>query len=315
MYDDHSLEILDYHRLMLLDEVRTASFLKAILKTVKPGDIVLDMGCGTGILSYFACIAGARHVYAVEQGPILSTAKKICEHNGFQDRVTFLNEWSHKIDLPEKVDVIITETIGNIAFEEGILGWIVDGKNRFLREGGQIIPKKLELVIVTVESHEYDEYLDVWKGDLYSLDYSPLVKIMTNNLLWAEFSPKQYLSDPLSMISVDLQREQRTKIQNQTSFEIKRKGTLNGLGGWFKAQLAPGIHISNAPPNRTSSWNQVYFPIQECIPVNVGDRFDVEVGFSQNAAEWEWKIARKEDRDASGREQVEFHQQSNKGVL
>lgn len=65
MYDDKSLEILEYHRSILLDKVRTESFLRAILKTVK---LVLDMGCGTGILSYYACMAGARRVYAVEQG-------------------------------------------------------------------------------------------------------------------------------------------------------------------------------------------------------------------------------------------------------
>ena len=57
MYDDRTLQIIEYHRSMLIDEVRTTSFLRAILGAVKPGDVVLDMGCGTGVLSYFACIA------------------------------------------------------------------------------------------------------------------------------------------------------------------------------------------------------------------------------------------------------------------
>ena len=122
MYDDRTLQIIEYHRSMLIDEVRTTSFLRAILGAVKPGDVVLDMGCGTGVLSYFACIAGARRVYAVEQGPIIELAKAICQRNGYQERVIFLNDWSTNIDLPEPVDVIITETIGNLGFEEGILG-------------------------------------------------------------------------------------------------------------------------------------------------------------------------------------------------
>ena len=147
---------------MLLDKERTESFLRAILKTVK---LVLDMGCGTGILSYFACMAGARRVYAVEQVPIIAAAKLICKQNGFQDRATFINDWSDKIDLPEKVDVIITETVGNLAFEEGILGWITDEKKRFLEKVGQIIPKTLELLIVPIECAEYDDYIDIWKGD------------------------------------------------------------------------------------------------------------------------------------------------------
>jgi len=87
-------------------------------------------------------------VYTVEQGPIIAAAKLICRHNGFQDRVRFINDWSDKIDLPEKIDLIIIETVGNLAFEEGILGWITDAKKRFLEKGGQIIPKTLELVIL-----------------------------------------------------------------------------------------------------------------------------------------------------------------------
>jgi predicted RNA methylase len=102
-------------------------------------------------------MAGARRVYEVEQGPIIAAAKLICKQNGFQDRVTLINDWSDKIELPEKVDVIITEIVGNLAFEEGILGWITDFKKRFLGKGGQIIPRMLELVIVTVESAEYDD--------------------------------------------------------------------------------------------------------------------------------------------------------------
>jgi predicted RNA methylase len=121
------------------------------------------MGCGTGILSYYACMAGARRVYAVEQGPIIAAAKLICKQNGFLDRVTLINDWSDKIDIPEKVDVIITETVGNLAFEERILGWIIDAKKRYIEKGGQIIPRTLELVIVPVECAEFDDYIDIWK--------------------------------------------------------------------------------------------------------------------------------------------------------
>jgi protein arginine N-methyltransferase 1 len=225
MYDDKSLEILEYHRSILLDKVRTESFLRAILKTVK---LVLDMGCGTGILSYFACMAGARRVYAVEQGPIIAAAKSICRHTGFQDRVTLINDWSDKIELPEKVDVIITETIGNLAFEEGILGWIIDARKQFLGKGGQIIPRTLELVIVPVECAEYDDYIDIWKGEIYTIDFSPVFDMMVNSLLWADFSPEQFLSDPVSMIKVDLQSVENVDFESKSSFIITRDGYLNG---------------------------------------------------------------------------------------
>ena len=119
MYDKTPLQTLDFHRSMLVDEERCRSFMRAIFKTVRPGDIVLDIGSGTGILALFACLAGARHVYALEHDGVIEVARRICRDNGFGDRVTFVRDWSTNVELPERVDVVITETIGNIGFEEG----------------------------------------------------------------------------------------------------------------------------------------------------------------------------------------------------
>ena len=66
------------------------SFLRAILKAVEPGDVVLDIGSGTGVLAYFACMAGAKRVFAVEQDPLVGLAQAISKQNGFDDRVVFL---------------------------------------------------------------------------------------------------------------------------------------------------------------------------------------------------------------------------------
>ena len=162
MYDRTILETIEYHQSMLADKVRMASYLTAILKVVEPGDVVLDIGSGTGILAYFACLAGAKQVYAVEQDPLVGLAQTISRHNGFQDRVTFLNDWSDRIELSELVDVVLTETIGNIGFEEGILGWIIDAKERLLVPNGRIIPQIVELVMVPCQSPTELDLLDDW---------------------------------------------------------------------------------------------------------------------------------------------------------
>ena len=187
MYDPTSAQTLEYHRSMLVDRVRMQSHLRAILKTVKPGDVVLDMGSGTGVLACFACMAGARRVYAVEQGPIIELAKAICRQNGFQDRVVFLNDWSTNVELPEPVDVMVTETIGNIGFEEGILGWVIDAKARLLAAGGRIVPHAVDLVAVPVEqTSDYDFFIDTWNQGFCTLNYAPARFLAVNTMQWTE---------------------------------------------------------------------------------------------------------------------------------
>ena len=290
MYDDRTLQIIEYHRSMLIDEVRTTSFLRAILGTVKPGDVVLDMGCGTGVLSYFACIAGAKRVYAVEHGSIIELAKAICRHNGFQERVIFLNDWSTNIDFPEPVDVIITETIGNLGFEEGILGWIIDAKKRFLTEGGRIIPRSIDMVLVPTENPEYQDTINTWNQELYSLDFSPARPLAVNNLLWAEWTPDLFLSEPALLVSIELAEVECADFSGEISFVAQRDGRIHGLGGWFNAELMPGQTVSNAPPNKAPSWDQTFFPLERPLQVSAGDRLCVEVQVRDNAEHWDWQV-------------------------
>ena len=69
------------HRRMLNDRIRTEAFRDAIEKVVKPGDVVVDVGAGTGILSLFAARAGAARVYAIERSPTIEQAKAIARAN------------------------------------------------------------------------------------------------------------------------------------------------------------------------------------------------------------------------------------------
>jgi protein arginine N-methyltransferase 1 len=287
MYDRTILETLEYHRLMLADKVRMRSFLRAILKVVEPGDVVLDIGSGTGILAFFACMAGARRVYAVEQDPVVELAKVICEQNGFQDRVVFLNEWSDQVELLEPVNVIVTETIGNIGFEEGILGWIIDAKKRLLTSDGQIIPHSLELVVALTEIPVALNLLKDWTKQSYTLDFSPVLDVVANNLLWIELQPKMFLSRPETMIRIKSVEVESTDFAVENVFVAGRDGLVQGLGCWFRAELVPGITISNGPSLEKSSWTQILLPLEQPLHVSAGDQLHVQLQASSNGTHWE----------------------------
>ena len=317
MYELTTIESMAYHHSMLADEVRTRTFLRAILQTVKPGDVVLDLGSGTGLLAYYACMSGAKRVYAVEAGPIVELAKAVCKHNGFDDHVVFLNDWSTNVELPEPVDVIVTETIGNVGFDEGILHWVLDAKGRFLVQGGRIIPGAVDLVAVPAEAEEEYAYVNSWLQGLHSLDFSPARSLAVNNMLWADLSAESCLSKPASLVRVDTARAVSADIGGELEFIASRDGLVHGIGTWFAAELAPGEWLSNGPPNKTPSWSQVMLPLEQPLPVCQGDRLLVEIQTSYNAAHWKWHV-RHADTDgekASNDKAVHSRQETPAGEL
>lgn len=290
MYDTKPVEAFEFHHSMLGDKVRTDSFLSALLQTIKPGDVVLDIGSGSGVLACFACLAGAKHVYAIEQGPIIALAREICARNGLQERITFINDWSTNGDLPEPVDVLVSETIGNIGFDEGILHWVLDAQKRFLKEGAQIIPRSLEMFAVPLESADDYDLIDDWAHFYYSFDFSPLHTLAANNLLWIDLQPQMFLAEPASLLSVDLAQASESDLAAEASYLVQRKGTVHGIGGWFAAELAAGINLSNVPPSKTPSWSHSFLPLESPLEVDIGDRVDLHIHTSQQAGRWHWQL-------------------------
>ena len=133
------------HARMLHDERRTGDYLAALAAAVRPDDVVLDIGTGSGVLAVAAARAGARQVYAVEASDIAEVAERVFEANGVQDRVTLLPGWSRQIELPEPADLLVAEVIGNEPLEEEILETTLDARRRLLAPGARLIPHTLTL--------------------------------------------------------------------------------------------------------------------------------------------------------------------------
>ncbi|MGI9667889.1 MAG: 50S ribosomal protein L11 methyltransferase [Acidimicrobiia bacterium] len=287
-YDDSAIGSFDFHHSMLSDSVRTESFMQAILKTVQSGDVVVDIGCGTGVLSMFAAMAGARHVYAIEREDIIGVASDIASANGLSDRVTFIHGASDEIELPELADVVISETIGNVGFDEGIIEWAVDAKARLSKPEARFIPIDVGVQASVVEVPHDVEMVQRWSEPLLSLDFSPLRRLAVNNVMWAEFSPVALLAEPANMISARI--GEVPELDGAATLRIRRKGTIHGLGVWFTSSLSDEISITNRPPNAVPSWEQGLFPLEEPIAVAKGDEIPIALGTSRDGSQWTWAI-------------------------
>lgn len=305
MYDRTNADTLDYHGSMLMDSERIDAFRRAIDQVVRPGDVVLDIGCGTGILSLFACRAGAGHVYAVEQGPIIEIARRVCHDNGYQERVTFFENWSARIDLSRRADVLLTETIGNAAFDEGILGWVIDARKRLVVEGGRVIPCAVELWAAPVQVDPFPQALAGWRDPLLPFDFSVGYGLASNNLHPVQLEVAELLGESACLSRVDLGGEIRDEIEADASFVVSRAGRLHGVGLWFLAELAPGIILSNAPPNPAPSWVHWLLPAQRRRTVTAGDRIDLHLRISENGCHWSWSFG-------GGSAESEIHPQTTR---
>jgi predicted RNA methylase len=130
----------EVHRTMICDRVRTEAFRRAIDSVVRPGDIVLDVGAGSGILSVFAARAGAARVYALERTSAAVLAQELSAANGVAEIVQVIHGDVIDVEPPERVDVIVSEWLGGFGIDEGMLVPVIVARDRWLKPGGVMIP-------------------------------------------------------------------------------------------------------------------------------------------------------------------------------
>ena len=271
-------EVLDEHRLYLSDAVRVRAFERAIRAVVRPGDVVLDLAAGTGILGLLACRAGAARVYAVDAGGILGVARALARANGAGDRITHVRAMSTDARLPEPVDVVVTDQIGRFGFEAGLLEYVTDARDRLLRRGGRIIPRSVTLTTAPVQWPAGWREVEFWAEPRYGLDLRPGREIALNTGRAATFSSESVLARPAAIAVLNTSRDRPQPMSGSAAFRIARSGVVHGLGGWFSAELAPGIRMTNSPLSRRRiERRQTFFPLEHPVGVRTGDRVDVEM--------------------------------------
>jgi len=127
---------------MIADDGRFAAYAKAIANAVRPGDTVVEIGCGPGVFSLLACRAGARRVFAIESEDSIHFARQLSAANGFADRIEFFQSDSRKTELPERAKVIVSDIRGSLPFLGAAIRSIEDARQRFLAPGGILIPQR-----------------------------------------------------------------------------------------------------------------------------------------------------------------------------
>jgi protein arginine N-methyltransferase 1 len=269
---------IDDHRRFLDDPPRLDAFGRAIAEMVRPGDVVADLGSGTGILAFFACRAGASRVYAVDKTGIAEYARRIAADNGFGDRVIVVRGRSERVDLPERVDVVLSDQVGGIGFIKDGTETLTDVRRRWLKPGGRMMPETSTTWIAPIEDGELYRRIDFWSAPVRGIDMSALRVPAANTHYPHFFEPGDLLAAGAPVIECDHREVCPDVVRGAASFTIARAGIVHGLAGWCTARLSPSVMFTNAPgaPGRIRRHNG-FLPIDSPVAVEPGDLIDAEL--------------------------------------
>ena len=282
---------LKLHLEMLGDQPRTLAYRKAINRhrDVLSGKTVLDVGCGTGILSLFCARDGkASKVYAVDGSvDIGSVTTEIVRLNDLSEVISVVVGKIEDVELPEKVDVILSEWMGTFLVFEFMIDSVLFARDKWLKKDGIIWPSNAKLFIAPCSAKKaYDEKVTVWRNQ-YGFDFSPLLdkakaEFLDRPLYTYELDGEDCLSKSAVLLDIDMQtfsRENLELMSQQFEFVITKDGTLHGLCSWFTV-IFGGVPVadksqyeilSTGPDHERTHWKQNLFLLDDPVSVYIGN--------------------------------------------
>lgn len=263
-----------YYQSMLADERRMRRYRAAIEGVVRPGDVVVDLGTGLGVLAMMAARAGAAKVYAVEVRPQAArVARAVIAANGLADRITVVESDALEVELPEPVDVIVNELIGDFGTDENIQECVRAVADRSLKPGGRVVPSRLTTRVVGV-SYEH-ELRGVYGRDFHGMDLSAALAdpIAPDAVMHGLLRRPLELTASVVVEDWTFGRDMPAReYERPVSLEVTEAGELQGFVGYFDCELAPGIELDNYPCYAGCHWVNWHWPVTPPLAVLPGER-------------------------------------------
>ncbi|MFV1497708.1 50S ribosomal protein L11 methyltransferase [Phaeobacter sp. JH20_02] len=276
----HQTFVPRWHFPMLADRARNRAYAEAIAMKVRPGDIVLDIGCGAGLTAMLAARAGAKHVYTCEQQPLIAeAATRVIADNGLSDRITVISKWSHEIilgvDMPEQADVVISEIVDTVLLGEGALDTLSHAMSALAKPGARAVPETGRLVAQPVESAPL---LEQWRPQMaegFDLGaFHHLARV-------AQITPSDFRSCGLrplgagtELFAFDFTRPDVRPGRTTETLICSHPGIVHAVFVSFEMELAPGIQLTNDLASE-GHWGRTAFLLDRPRSVSPGDHLQL----------------------------------------
>uniref|UniRef100_A0A336LQ92 type I protein arginine methyltransferase n=1 Tax=Culicoides sonorensis TaxID=179676 RepID=A0A336LQ92_CULSO len=285
---------LSIHRDMLKDEIRTKTYRNVIYdnKHLFKGKIVLDVGCGTGILSLFAAKAGAATVIGIECSRIIEITKKVVEDNGFGDKILLVDKRVEDvIELPrgiEKVDIIISEWMGYCLFYESMLDTVLYARDKWLKKDGYLFPDKVSLYIAGMEDRFNRDARLAWWHDLYDYDFSALRKQVEKEAIVDHVPPNKLVTLDYCLKEFDLYTMKKEDVSFVVPFQLTSwfDESMHALVTYFNVYFTKCHTLqsfSTSMDYPSTHWKQTIFYLKSNITLKKNEKIYGQFSMTQNA--------------------------------
>lgn len=318
-FDSYSYNSI--HELMIKDTIRTDAYRDFIYdnKQLFAGKTVLDVGCGTGILSMFCARAGAARVVAVDNSDIINKARENIFRNKLDDRITCVRGKIEEVILPvTKVDIIVSEWMGYCLLYESMLDSVIYARDKYLVPGGLMVPSHAVIKVAPLgDSDLRISHIDFWR-DVYGFDMTAMLEKAHEEVLIRTMQAKELAGDPATIVELDLHTATVADLSFSKPFSTTWKGefdTLEGFVIWFDTPFSPDsqakevnskwLNLSTSPSGEPTHWQQGVLLIEkpdqklsagESISGTVSYKkreesrgLDIEVKWGANSAQT-WKV-------------------------
>jgi len=274
---------------MIADAGRFDAYAKAIAVAVRPGDTVAEIGCGPGVFSLLACRAGARRVFAIESDDSIQFARQLAAANGFADRIEFFQSDSRKTELPERVNVIISDIRGVLPLHDHAIPSLEDARQRLLAASGIMIPQRDTLKAAVIEADEYYSRLtSPWQKSVPGVDLSPSLLPILNQAYSSSFKKDQLLTQAQDWGLLDYTAGAPTRMNAELDFHATRDGTAHGVCLWFETKLFEQIGYSSGPGGTTTIYGQIFLPWLDPVTITEGQEIHVELRADLIGQDYVW---------------------------
>ncbi|HMT08274.1 MAG TPA: GNAT family N-acetyltransferase [Pyrinomonadaceae bacterium] len=279
--------ILKTHETLLRDAVRNRAFYRALENNVTADSNVLDIGAGVGVWAVTAAKLGAKRVVAIEMDELLvGLTRKLAAEHGVTDRVEVIWGNSLGVTLDQEFDIVVSETIGYLGYDEAIVEIMADARERFLKPGGVLIPETVSLHAAAAKLHVRTENIPV--GLPFVLEELGRINLNSPRALKRK-NDANVLTEAQCLVSTDLYSAETLPDLSELSARWETDADIDCFLVWVESRLGGDIVLDT---RETTSWYPNVFRIE---PSSGHSRVEFALSLTADSNYWTVKFSGADD--------------------